>query len=225
MSKEIQREHNVKGIVIEGDCGKTEDCQRCVRQTIEAFGGIDIVIGNAGWTKFSKFDDLDALTYEEWDQAFHTNVLGQHALFKEALPTFNSNAEGGVFITTSSIAGKTVFGSSMAYSVTKSAQLHLIKCLAKTQGPKVRVNAVLPGLMLTEWGRQLTEEQISGLQEQAVLKKETDIGDCADAYLSIAKNSSMTGQFIHVGRCRVVAKCKDESADSMPDSGLFVEHL
>lgn len=39
----------------------------------------------------------------------------------------------------------------MGYSVTKAAGLHLMKCLASTQGPKVRVNAVLPGLLLTEW--------------------------------------------------------------------------
>jgi NAD(P)-dependent dehydrogenase (short-subunit alcohol dehydrogenase family) len=42
----------------------------------------------------------------------------------------------------------------MAYSVTKAAQLHLMRCLAQTQGPKARVNAVLPGLLLTEWVRQ-----------------------------------------------------------------------
>jgi NAD(P)-dependent dehydrogenase (short-subunit alcohol dehydrogenase family) len=52
---------------------------------------------------------------------------------------------------TSSIAGRLTGGSCMPYSVTKAAQLHLMKCLAATQGPKVRVNAVLPGLLLTEW--------------------------------------------------------------------------
>ena len=41
----------------------------------------------------------------------------------------------------------------MPYSVTKAAGLHLMKCLAATQGPKIRVNAVLPGLLLTEWVR------------------------------------------------------------------------
>ena len=64
------------------------------------------------------------------------------------LPTFTSkstNPEGGVFIITSSIAGRTIGGSCMPYSVTKAAQLHLMRCLAKTQGPAVRVNAVLPG--------------------------------------------------------------------------------
>jgi len=75
------------------------------------------------------------------------------ALIREAMPTFNSNPEGGVFIITSSIAGTSLGGSSMAYSVTKAAQLHLMRCLANTQGSKVRINAVLPGLLLTEWVR------------------------------------------------------------------------
>ena len=70
---------------------------------------------------------------------------------KAALPTFNANPEGGVFIITSSIAGRNIGGSSMPYSVTKAAQLHLMRCLANTQGPKVRVNAVLPGWLETEW--------------------------------------------------------------------------
>ena len=70
---------------------------------------------------------------------------------KAAVPAFASNPEGGVFIITSSIAGRTVGGSSMPYSVTKAAQLHLMRCLAKTQGPSVRVNAVLPGWLDTEW--------------------------------------------------------------------------
>jgi len=67
------------------------------------------------------------------------------------LPTFNANPDGGVYIITSSIAGRTLGGSSMPYSVTKAAQLHLMRCLAKTQGPRIRVNAVLPGWLETEW--------------------------------------------------------------------------
>jgi NAD(P)-dependent dehydrogenase (short-subunit alcohol dehydrogenase family) len=70
---------------------------------------------------------------------------------REAAPTFKANLEGGAFIITSSIAGVIAGGSSMPYSVTKAAQLHLMRCLASTQGPKVRVNAVLPGWLATEW--------------------------------------------------------------------------
>jgi NAD(P)-dependent dehydrogenase (short-subunit alcohol dehydrogenase family) len=60
----------------------------------------------------------------------------------------------------------------MAYSVTKAAQLHLVKCVAKTQGRKVRCNAVLPGLLLTEWGLEYGEEKIGALKEAAALGKE-----------------------------------------------------
>lgn len=91
-------------------------------------------------------------------------------LFRKALPTLKSNHDGGVFLITSSIAGISPGGSSMAYSVSKAAGqpshatreqvvctdeilagLQLMKCLAATQGPEIRVNAVLPGLLLTEW--------------------------------------------------------------------------
>lgn len=60
----------------------------------------------------------------------------------------------------------------MAYSVTKAAGQHLMKCLAATQGPKLRVNAVSPGLLLTEWGLRFSKERIAALNEKAVLKHE-----------------------------------------------------
>lgn len=73
------------------------------------------------------------------------------ALFRAALPTFNANEEGGVFIMTNSIAGMSHQGSSLPYAVTKGAQLRMMRALAANNGPKVRVNAVLPGFLPTEW--------------------------------------------------------------------------
>lgn len=175
LAKEIESQLGTKTLVIQGDGGKIPDIQNCIQATIKAFGGLDIIVGNAGFTKFSTFSDLDALTYDEWDQCWHTNVLGNHALLKEALPTFNSNPDGGVFIMTGSVAGKSLSGSSMAYSVTKAAQIHLMKCLAQTQGPKVRVNCVLPGLLLTDWGNLYGEERINMLKGQAALKQEVSV--------------------------------------------------
>jgi len=58
----------------------------------------------------------------------------------------------------------------MAYSVSKAAGLHLMRCLAYTQGPKVRVNAVQPGLLMTEWGRNFPEEAIERTKERSKLK-------------------------------------------------------
>ncbi|KAL9601308.1 MAG: hypothetical protein Q9219_002603 [cf. Caloplaca sp. 3 TL-2023] len=86
----------------------------------------------------------------------------------------------------------------MAYSVSKAAGLQLMKCLANTQAPKVRVNAVLPGLLLTEWGQKFPPEGIQAAKDKALLKKETGLEDCADSFIALAKNTSMTCQEVVV---------------------------
>jgi len=86
----------------------------------------------------------------------------------------------------------------MAYSVTKTAQLHLMKCLANTQGKNVRINAVLPGLLLTEWGLNYSPEMLAAIKDKAALKRETDLDDCANMYVHLAENTSITGQKITV---------------------------
>lgn len=162
----------IKTTTLRADASSSSEIATLVSAAARDLGGLDIVIANAGWTRFSDFADLDALTDEEWDRCWRTNVVGVKSLVSNSMPFFNANPEGGVFLVTSSIAGRTIGGSSMAYSVTKAAQLHLVKCVAKSQGGKVRVNAVLPGLLLTEWGLEYGEERIEGLREAAVLKRE-----------------------------------------------------
>lgn len=138
-----------------------------VQATISQLGGLDIIIANAvhplplllnhiltspqGYTRFSPYGDLNAPTVDDWDTCFAVNVKAPFFTLREALPTFKANLDGGVFIFSSSIAGKIASGSSLPYSVTKAAQLHLMKGMAASQGPKVRINAVLPGLLLTDW--------------------------------------------------------------------------
>jgi [acyl-carrier-protein] S-malonyltransferase len=129
----------------------TAEAKRAVQETICQLGGLDIIIANAGWTRFSSWADLDSMTEEEWDRCWSANVKVPKALLSEARSTFDSNPDGGCMITTGSIAATSQAGSSMPYAVTKAAQLQLVKCLAVTVGPKIRVNTVLPGLLLTEW--------------------------------------------------------------------------
>ncbi|MCJ1404134.1 hypothetical protein MMC11_007359 [Xylographa trunciseda] len=197
-ARKIEREFGGKVVVIQGDMGVLADCERVVKEAIAELGGLDVIVSNAGWTKVSQFGDLHALSEAEWDKCWAVNVKGNMHLLREALPTFNANPEGGVFLMTSSIAGVGQTGSAMAYSVTKAAGLQLMKCLAQTQGPKIRINAVLPGLLLTEWGEQFGEERIKQVKEKAVLKQETLLDDCADAFIMAAKNTSMTGQNIQI---------------------------
>ncbi|KAL5386311.1 hypothetical protein PMIN02_008534 [Paraphaeosphaeria minitans] len=191
-------EQGVKAVAIKGDMCDTSECRRVVEETIKQLGGIDVVISNAGWTRFSDFADLDSMTEDEWDKCWAANVKAPLALLKAAKPTFGSNPDGGAFISSGSIAAVSQSGSSMPYAVTKAAQLQLIKCLGATQGPKIRVNTVLPGLLLTEWGRKYSDEKIQWAKDTAALKHETGLQDCADAFIMLAKNTSITGARIQV---------------------------
>jgi NAD(P)-dependent dehydrogenase (short-subunit alcohol dehydrogenase family) len=200
LAAKIKIQHAVKAIVLAADVGLLVDCHRLVMEAIAGLGGLDIIISNAGWTKFAPWQDLHALSEADWDKCWAVNVKSQLHLLRAALPTFNTNQNGGTFLITSSAAGTVTKGSSMAYSVTKAAGLHLTRCLAQTQGPKVRVNAVCPGLMLTEWGDKYDTQQIKEMVDAAALKKTTDMEDCADVFVWLAKNGSITGQKLIVGK-------------------------
>ncbi|USP76653.1 putative galactose dehydrogenase GalD [Curvularia clavata] len=191
-------ELGVKVVVIKADMTSTSDARRAVQETIKELGGLDLIIANAGWTRFADWKDLDSMSEEEWDKCWSANVKVPKALLSEAKATFEANSEGGHMITTGSIAGVSQGGSSMPYSVTKAAQWQLVKCLATTVGPTIRVNTVLPGLLLTEWGLKYSEERITSLKSAAALKHEVFMDDCVAAFVMLAKNTSMTGMRIQV---------------------------
>jgi NAD(P)-dependent dehydrogenase (short-subunit alcohol dehydrogenase family) len=127
------------------------------------------------------------------------NVKANLFLLQTALPTFAANADGGVLLITSSCAATNTTGSSMAYSVSKAAGLHLMKCLAATQGPKIRVDAIQPGLLLTEWGQKFGEEKIQMATDKAGLKKLASLEDCAEAFVYLAKADTVTGAAVRIG--------------------------
>ena len=77
----------------------------------------------------------------------------------------------GAFITTASIAGIKPSGSSLPYAVTKSAAIHLSKALAVICSPKIRVNSVSPGLLLTEWGLKFGPQKIEAATNATKLKR------------------------------------------------------
>lgn len=170
LAKKIESQGlGVKVVCIQADAEKPEDNARLVKETKEALGGLDVIIANAGWTRFAGFGDLNDLSLEEWNKCWQCNVMAHLQLLQVAKPIFDENEEGGAYIITSSVAGVRPSGSSLGYSVTKAAALHLMRCLVSTQGPKIRINAVLPGLLLTEWGQRYSEERVNSMKKQAKL--------------------------------------------------------
>ncbi|KXJ95602.1 short chain dehydrogenase [Microdochium bolleyi] len=180
---------------IRADCSKKAEMERLVRETVETMGRIDIIVSNAGWTRFTNFMDLDQQVNEEdWDMCYQVNVKSHLWLLYAAKPHFDKNPEGGSFVSVASLAGVKPSGSSLPYSVSKAAQVHLIKGLATICGKSVRCNSVSPGLLLTEWGSNFSEEVVESLKQKAALKDVATVEDVAQQVKTFALSRSQTGQ-------------------------------
>lgn len=155
---------------IQADVGDKAALDRMVKDVVDRFGRLDVVVSNAGWTRITNFMNLDeAMVDEDWEKCFLYNVKAHLWLFHAAKPELEKNS--GAFITTASLAGIKPSGSSLAYSVTKAALIHLSKGLATIAAPNVRVNAMSPGLMLTEWGMQFAEEKREAARKASKLQR------------------------------------------------------
>ncbi|KAJ4673328.1 hypothetical protein HRR95_006179 [Exophiala dermatitidis] len=104
VAEKCRKEFGVKVVVIQADIGVAEDSIRLVKETVQQLGGLDIIINNAGWTRFANFGDINDLSHDEWNKCWSTNVMSQLVLMQEAAPIFNANPDGGVFLISSSIA-------------------------------------------------------------------------------------------------------------------------
>jgi len=155
---------------VQADVGDRSAIQRLVSETVKQFGRLDVVVSNAGWTRITNFSDLeDAMVDEDWDKCFLYNVKAHLWLCHAAKAELEKSE--GAFITTASLAGIKPSGSSLAYSVTKAAAIHLSKGLAVICAPKIRVNSLSPGLILTEWGMKFSEEKREGARKATKLQR------------------------------------------------------
>ncbi|KAI1118947.1 short chain dehydrogenase [Nemania sp. NC0429] len=179
-------------VVIRADLGSREEIGGLVRETVERFGRLDVLFSNGGWTRVRGLVSIDDNCHEEeWDRAFNMNVKS-HLWLMQAAKKHLEEAEGA-FITTASIAAVHHSGSSLAYAVTKAAHLHLARALAVMAAPKIRVNSVSPGLLLTEWAERFTDEQKEDHLQKTKLKRIVTVEDVADQVLTFARNRSITG--------------------------------
>ncbi|KAI1481655.1 NAD(P)-binding protein [Daldinia eschscholtzii] len=177
---------------IKADLGSRDEINRLIKEILDRFGRLDVIFSNGGWTRFRGLDSIDDNAYEEeWDRAFNMNVKS-HLWLMQAAKKHLDETEGA-FITTASIAGVVPSGSSLAYSATKAAQIHLMKALAVMAAPKIRVNTVSPGLLLTEWANIFSDEQKEAHRQKTKLKRIVTVEDVAEQVLTFAKSKSTTG--------------------------------
>jgi NAD(P)-dependent dehydrogenase (short-subunit alcohol dehydrogenase family) len=175
-----------------------EDLKLLVDKVNAAWGGIDIAVANAAANPY--YGPLAEMPDDAFDKVFANNVKSVLWLAGMTLPGMAARG-GGSFIVTGSIAGllaNTVIG---AYGISKAASHHLVRNLAAEWGPKnVRVNAIAPGLIKTDFARALWEdEKLRRARIEATplrrLGEPRDIGGVA-VFLASPAAAFVTGQTI-----------------------------
>jgi len=177
---------------------RREDLQALFDKTIAKWGRVDIAVANAAANPY--YGPLAQIPEEAFDKVFHNNVKSVLWLAGITLPGMAERG-GGSFITVGSIGGlraSTILG---AYAISKAADHHLVRCLAAEWGPKnVRVNAIAPGLIRTDFARALWQDEKRRTEREAQtplrrLGEPRDIGGIA-VFLASEAAAFITGQVI-----------------------------
>lgn len=182
-------------ITLRADVSDREQVQRMVHTALSAFGGIDVLINNAGVSLWGQFQDV---TEREWDRLFAVNVKGVYHCCQAVLPAMLHGKHGKI-INISSVWGMTGASCEAAYSASKAAVIGLTRALAKEMGPSgIQVNCIAPGVIDTGMSRRLPEPVLRALREETPLGKLGTPADVAGAALFLASERAdfITGQVL-----------------------------
>jgi 3-oxoacyl-[acyl-carrier protein] reductase len=189
-----------KAVAVKASVANPADIDKLFTETRKEFGKVDILVNNAGVYSFSP---LEAVTEQEINRIFGTNVTGLLLTTKAAVPLFP--AEGGSVINIGSVVSELTPPNSSVYTGTKGAVDAITQVLAKELGPKkIRVNAVNPGFTVTE-GTHTASLAGSDFEKNAVAQ--TPLGrsgkpdDIADVVTFIASDDArwVTGSLLQAG--------------------------
>jgi NAD(P)-dependent dehydrogenase (short-subunit alcohol dehydrogenase family) len=139
---ELIRSGGRDAIFVRADVRSAEDCERTVRDTLEAFGRIDVLVNNAG--VFEAHSVIDC-SEEEWDRQVDTNLKGTFLMSRAVLPHMIERGSGSI-VNNASDWGLVGGAQAAAYCASKGGVVLMTKAMAIDHGPQgIRINAVCPG--------------------------------------------------------------------------------
>jgi 3-oxoacyl-[acyl-carrier protein] reductase len=186
----------VPAILCKANVADETAVREMVRRSVAELGGLDVLVNNAATTRFIDHTDLQLATAEVWDEILNVNLKGPFFCCREAMPHLLKRS--GCIVNVSSVAGLQGHGSSIPYAASKAALNCMTKSLAKAFGPKVRVNAVAPGPILTRWLANHKDRVVQSLQGTP-LGRAAEPEDIADAIRYLALGTTLTtGQVLVV---------------------------
>jgi len=190
-------------LVVKADVSQDADCRRLAAEVEARFGRADVLVNNAGTTKFVDLKDLDGLEAEDFHRIYSVNVIGAYQMTRALAPLLRKNVGSGV-VNVSSVASIMGRGSSLAYMASKGALNAMTVGLARSLAPKVRVNAIAPGLVETPWlqeglGAEAYQRGVDWYKGRAALEAVITPEDVAEtAWYLGASAAKTTGEVILV---------------------------
>ncbi len=184
-------------LAIRADSEKEDEVLSAVSELADAFGGVDVLINNAGISSFSLFTDI---SYDEWNRMFAVNVGGAFLYTRAVLPYMISKKAGKI-INISSVWGLVGASCEVHYSATKAALIGMTKALAKELGPSgITVNAIAPGVIATDMNKALSNDGMKALIEETPLERIGKPEELAEAALFLASDAAnfITGEVLNV---------------------------
>jgi len=181
----------------QADVSIQEQAVDLVKQTIGDFGGLDVIVNNAGIAQTKLFTDI---TEKDWDNIFDVNIKGMYFVLNAALPFLISQKRGKI-INVSSIWGVCGASCEAHYSSAKAAVIGLTKALAKELGPSgINVNCVCPGVIDTQMLDEYAQEELNALKDRTPLGRLGTPEDVAKSIYFLASDNAdfITGQILNV---------------------------
>lgn len=194
--KEIE-ENNVKCFTFQGDVTNFKDCEQFVKQIVEEFGNIDVLVNNAGITRDTL---LMRMKEEDFKQVIDTNLIGTFNVTKNVI-SYMMKARSGRIINISSVVGISGNAGQTNYAASKAGIIGFTKSLAKEVASRnITVNAVAPGFIDTQMTAILKEDIKEDIAKKIPLKRMGTPQDVANVvkFLASSDSSYITGQVINI---------------------------
>lgn len=202
-TKKLIEAEGRKALLIKGDVADPETSVKAVQQTVDAFGGLNILVNNAAQQYPQK--DIAGISNEQLEKTFKTNIFAHFYFAKEALKHFK---EGDCIINTTSVTAYRSSPNLLDYSSTKGAITAFTRSLGTNLAEKkIRVNGVAPGPIWTPLiVSTFEQEKIEKFGSETPLGRAGQPSEVAPAYVFLASQdaSYITGQIIHVNGGEVV---------------------
>ena len=200
---ELVRLAGAEASIVQGDVADDADCKR-IAQAAERYGMLHALVNNAGITRHVAHGKMDGLNKDDFLDLYAVNTVGPFQMIRACRPLLEAAGRSSV-VMTSSIAGVTGIGSSVAYATSKGALNTMTLSLARALAPKIRVNAVCPGFIDTRWfsekyGEAKTQEIRDNVIKRTPLQIASTPEDVAEAVLFFISDASrvVTGETLLV---------------------------